>query len=301
VAERQPVVIEAALNGGREPTENPAIPLTPSDVSAEAKRCFDAGATVAHIHARTIEGAWSFDPAWYADANRRIRAEAPGMLVSITSVRLSGFSVDLVIDMIGSLAEDPVTRPDLISINLGHIAVWEPETGRTLHFPNDYEDVTRLLDACTRTGIVPELGVLDFGFINNAVALKREGLLPERPWFLLELDSPGYGVGGQLVPATPDNYDALSDALAEQFPDSLWAAHGNGTATYPILELALESGAHIRIGFEDTVTLPDGTAPNSNADEVNLVREIARAKGRRPATPNEARRIIGIPEASSLH
>jgi 3-keto-5-aminohexanoate cleavage enzyme len=298
MSERQPVLIEAALNGAREPSEHPAIPLTPSDVATEAKRCFDAGATVAHIHARTIEGAWSFDPVWYAEANGRIRAAAPGMLISITSIRFSGFPVDTVIEMLRSLAEDPIARPDLISINLGHIAVWEPETGRTVHFPNDYEDVSTLLSACTELGVTPELGVLDFGFINNAVALRREGRLPTRPWFLLELDSPGYGLGGQVAPATTANFDALGTALTALFPDSFWAAHGNGPATYPILERALELGAHVRIGFEDTVSLPDGTAPKGNADEVDRVREMARAKGRRPATPDEARRIIGIPQAS---
>jgi len=75
-----------------------------------------------------------------------------------------------------------------------------------------------LLQGCAELGVVPELGVMDLGFVNNAAILRDAGLLPERPWFLLELDSPGYGFGSLVAPATITNYDALAAALRSQFP-----------------------------------------------------------------------------------
>jgi 3-keto-5-aminohexanoate cleavage enzyme len=297
MAESGPVIIEAALNGARNPTEHPSIPLTPHDVSTEAARCAEAGAAVVHVHARTIEGAWSFDPDWYAYAIQGIRDAAPDLLISITSFRPEGFAIDMMVETLNLLGSSSRTRPDLISINLGHIAVWDRRARRTEHFPNDLEDVTRLLAACAELGIVPELGIMDFGFISNAVALRDSRSLPERPWFLLELDSPGWGRGPQVAPAIPEIYDALAEALIEQFPGSTWAAHGSGTPTFPILERAIEGGEHVRVGFEDAVTLPDGNTPESNADQVRWAVETAVSLGRRTATPDEARRIIGLTPA----
>lgn len=292
--DRQPVVIEVALNGGRAVTEHPAVPLTPIDVASEAARCYDAGATVAHIHARTIEGASSFDPAWYADAIRRIRAAAPGMLISITSLRPAGFAADLVLDALRTLAADSATRPDLISVNLGHTVQWDREGGRTIHFPNDYEDVVHLLELCAELGVWPELGVMDLGYISNAVLLRNAGVLPDDPWFLLELDSPGYGDGMQVAPATQENYDFLSATLAEHVPGARWAAHGNEVATYAVLERALSDGAHVRVGLEDAIVLPDGSPGEGNADQVRWAVFAVSTHGRRLATPSETRRVIGI-------
>jgi 3-keto-5-aminohexanoate cleavage enzyme len=293
VSERRPVVIEVALNGGRGVTEHSAVPLTTTDIAAEAARCFDAGATVAHIHARTIEGAASLDPAWYADAARRIRAAAPGMLISITTLRPAGFTVDTVIETLQTLSMESAL-PDLISVNLGHTVLWDRELRRTVHFPNDFEDVIRLLELSAQLGVVPELGVMDIGFISNAVLLRDEGLIPTNPWFLLELDSPGFGQGLQVAPSTRVNYDFLSLTLADQFPEARWAAHGFDVSTYPVLERALAHGAHVRVGLEDAIVLPDGSPGDGNVDQVRWAVTAANILGRRPATPVETRRVIGL-------
>lgn len=300
-----PVIIEAALNGGRERREHPRVPYTPEEVAAEAARCVEAGAAVVHLHARTATGGWSADPAWYAAALRAIRAQAPDLLVSITSLRPAGVPVWSVVNALHALAADPATRPDLISVNVGHIALWQPiETSEgqehaprrhTLHFPNDYEDIAALLSACRATGVIPELGIMDLGFLSQAVALREDGLLPVVPWLLLELDSPAWGSGNQVAPATVASYDALAAGMPVLFPAAAWAAHGAGVATYAIVLHALEDGprAHVRVGFEDAVEGPDGQLAESNAQLVEWATERARERGRSPATPAEARTIIG--------
>ena len=297
------VIIEAALNGGRSRDEHPGVPLTARELATEARRCADAGASVVHVHARGRGAGWTASPAEYGRVVRAVRAAAPAVLISITSLRPQGVPVGRITGLLDRLPPD--ARPDVISVNLGHITAWAgeplPQPGErrsggrgreTRHFPNSYDDIVKLLETCRTTGVAPELGLMDFGFISNAVTLRDDGILPAAPWFLLELDSPAYGGGTQVAPATAANYAALSTALREQFPGARFAAHGAGIATYAVVQRALENGAHVRVGFEDCVQAPGGGLAQSNAEQVDWAVERARALGLRPATPEEARRVI---------
>ena len=58
----------------------------------------------------------------------RLREAVPHGLVSITSIRPEGIRVEEILDLLAALAGDPATKPDLISVNLGHIVAWEPVT-----------------------------------------------------------------------------------------------------------------------------------------------------------------------------
>ena len=292
------VVIEVALNGGRDRAENEAVPYTAGELAIEARRCAEQGATVFHVHARADGGGWTADPARYAEVVRDLRVAVPNGLISITSIRPQGVRVEQILDLVAALAADPATKPDLISVNLGHIVAWEPVVSgsvrrQTTHYPNAYEDVTRLLAACTAYGVRPELGVMDLGFVANAVTLRDDGVLPERPWFLIELDSPAYDSGVQVAPSTVANYDALAAPLRQHFPMARWAAHGQGVAGYAVIERALADGEHVRVGFEDTIHLPDGRLARSNAELVKWAVAAAQAIGRIPATFGEARVITG--------
>lgn len=297
------VIVEAALNGGRTRSEHPSVPLAARELAEETRRCADTGASVVHVHARGRHGGWTASPTEYERVIHAIRNAVPDVLISITSLRPQGVPAGRVLSLLDRLP--PAARPDLISVNLGHITSWEVracsqngelrsgEPGReTRHFPNRYDDIVLLLETCRTVGTIPELGLMDFGFISNAVTLRADGELPDTPWFLLELDSPAYGAGTQVAPATAANYAALSSALREQFPGAPWAAHGAGSATYAVVQRALDEGAHVRVGFEDCVQMPDGTLARSNVDQVAWVVERATALGRRPATAEEARRII---------
>lgn len=303
------VIIEAALNGGRTREEHPGVPLTAEELAAEARRCADAGAGIVHVHARDHDSAWTASRTEYERVIRAVRAAAPEVLISITSLRPHDVAVEPVRALLDAQAD---ALPDLISVNLGHITTWEaraaspdgvggPGLGgrKTQHFPNSYDDIALLLETCRNVGVTPELGLMDFGFISNAVTLREDGLLPAGPWFLLELDSPAYGAGTQVAPATVANYTALSTALREQFPGAAWAAHGAGVATYAVVQRALENGAHVRVGFEDCVQMPDGALARSNAEQVAWAVERAGALGSRPATAAEARGImVGSGQAS---
>ncbi|MBA2598128.1 MAG: 3-keto-5-aminohexanoate cleavage protein, partial [Chloroflexia bacterium] len=91
-------------------------------------------------------------------------------------------------------------------------------------------------------------------------------------------------------------YEALATPLREHFPAAHWAAHGQGSAGYAVIARALADGAHVRVGFEDSVHLRDGSLAGSNAELVVWAVETARAVGRTPASFAEARAIVGCGE-----
>ncbi len=293
----RPVIITAALNGNRDRAEHPALPVTPAAIAAEAARCREAGASIIHVHARATDGGWTADLDPWRQVMRQLRAAVPDGLISITSIRPEGVPVAAVLDLMTGLAGDAVTKPDLISINLGHIVEWEQPAGagagrQTRHYPNGYDEIARLLARCAELGVQPELGLMDLGFVSNAVALRDDGLLPAHPWFLVELDSPGYGHGGQVAPSTVASYAALTGPVRQHFPGAVWCAHGSGVAGYAVIERALANGAHVRVGFEDAVQLPDGTLAASNAGLVAWAVERATSLGRAPTTVAETRELL---------
>jgi uncharacterized protein (DUF849 family) len=144
---------------------------------------------------------------------------------------------------------------------------------------------------CRERGIVPEPAVLDTGFLSNVAMLVEDGLLPSPRYLLVEF-SGRFGQGFQIMPGTPRSYFYMTDCVKEVFPDATWIAHGIEDSVFTIASLAIATGAHIRIGFEDRATLVNGTPAQSNADYVNWAVEVARAHGRQPASPQEARQIL---------
>lgn len=90
------IVIKSCLNGMRGREQSPHVPWTPAEIAAEAKRCADAGAAVVHIHARTPEGNISYDPEWYAEADRLIR-EQTDLIVNHTTARMPDATIDQVL------------------------------------------------------------------------------------------------------------------------------------------------------------------------------------------------------------
>ncbi len=283
------IVIKACLNGMRGREQSPHVPWTPAEIAAEAKRCADAGAAIVHIHARTPEGEISYDPEWYTEADRLIR-EQTDLIVNHTTARMPDATIDQVLRYLRETPE-PV---DMISLNSGNIVFHTPlsEGGRrTIAIPNSYNDIKQTLMVCNERGIVPEPAVLDTGFLSSVVMLVEDGLLPSPRYLLVEF-SGRFGQGFQIMPGTPRSYFYMTDCVKEVFPDATWIAHGIEDSVFTIASLAISTGAHIRIGFEDRATLGDGTLAQSNADYVNWSVEVARAHGREPATPQEARQIL---------
>ena len=287
------IIIKACLNGTRGREQNPNVPWTPAEVTAEAKRCANAGASIVHFHARTPQGGTSYDPTWYVETDNSIRAQT-NLILNHTTARMPDASIDQVLRYLRE-TPDPV---DMISLNTGNIVFNSPLSRGTRHtvaIPNSYEDIRQTITVCCERGITPEPAVLDTGFLTNVVTLVQDGLLPSPRYLLVEF-SGRFGDGFQIMPGTPRSYFYMTACVKELFPDAIWAAHGIEDSVFTIASLAIATGAHVRVGFEDRATLVDGSLAKSSADFVRWAVEVARAQGREPATPQEARRMLGLPQ-----
>lgn len=284
------IIIKACLNGGRRRDQNPNVPYSPEEIAQEAQRCAQAGASVVHFHARTADGGMSNDPAWYAEATRLIR-EQTDLIINFTVTRMGSTPLETILAYLRS------PSPDMIALNMGAISyrLKTPEGARrSLTIPNSYEEIAATVAACRELGITPEPAVFDTGFLSNLATLVNDGVLGAPRYLLLEFAS-GMGEGLQAMPGDARSYFYLTDCVRALFPQAIWAAHGSADSVFLIAGLAITTGAHVRVGFEDRATLSDGSLARSNADFVAWAAEVARAHGRTPASPAEARALIGLP------
>lgn len=294
------VIIKACLNGARGREECPAVPWTPEEIAEEARRAAEAGASIVHIHARTAEGRNDFAADTYSRIARLVR-ERCDVLINFTTAR----DRDRPIETIESMLRETVPAPDMVSVNMGFIVghSYRPDTGEafTRIVPNSLDDMLRIFRACEARGILPEPAILDVGMFAQAGAMIRNGLLQRYPWFLLEFGSlPGPGEGyGQRMPGTVHDLAYLVGRVESQFPGALWCAHGAGVNTFPVCAAAMAMGGHVRVGMEDGVRLADGRVVRSNAEMVAWAAMVARALGREPATPAQARQALGLAPAAA--
>jgi uncharacterized protein (DUF849 family) len=78
-------------------------------------------------------------------------------------------------------------------------------------------------------------------------------------------------------------------------PDSHWGVIGISRQQWMLVAAALTIGGSIRVGLEDNLYLPDGRMATSNGDLIAKARQMTEDAGRRPATVEEARKLIGVP------
>jgi 3-keto-5-aminohexanoate cleavage enzyme len=286
------IIIKACLNGARGREQSAQVPWSPQEVADEALRCAAAGASIVHIHARSASGAISYDPQWYAQTDQLIRARSD-LIINHTTARLPDASIEQVLRYLRETPE-PV---DMVSLNTGNIVIigaLQGGTRSTLAIPNSYEDIRQTILACRERGIVPEPAVLDTGFLSNVVSLVDDGLLNSPNYLLLEFGG-RFGDGLLIMPGTARSYVYMTDCVRDLFPQAIWAAHGIEDSVFHIAALAIAGGDHLRIGFEDRATLSDGRPATSNAEFVAWAVTTARAHGREPATPAQARALLGLP------
>jgi len=274
-----PLIVNVALTG-MVPTkaDNPAVPVTPSEIVEDAERCVRAGASIVHVHARDDDGAPTWRAAVYAEIVGGIRERCPGAIVCVSTSGRSWKELERraeVLDLEGAL------RPDLASLTLG-----------SLNFPkqasvNDPETIVALAERMHERGIVPELEVFDLGMTDYARFLVERGVLQPPFVFNVLLGSLG------TLAATPLNLAMVTGALPE---GSVWAGAGIGRFQLTVNALAIASGGHVRVGLEDNLWLDvEKTRPATNLALVERLVTIARAVERPIATPAEARELIGLP------
>jgi 3-keto-5-aminohexanoate cleavage enzyme len=161
-------------------------------------------------------------------------------------------------------------------------------------FANPFAEIVALLEAMQELGIKPEHECFDLGHVGSLAPLIDMGLLqaPLHADFVMGV------LGG--VPATARNLAAMADNLIEAWPGERhhWGVIGIGRAQWPMVAAALSLGGSVRVGLEDNFYLPDGAMARSNGDLVAAARALCEGTGRRAATVQEARELLGLPVPS---
>jgi uncharacterized protein (DUF849 family) len=155
-----------------------------------------------------------------------------------------------------------------------------------LVFANPFEEIIELLEAMNELGIKPEHECFDLGHVGSLAPLVDMGVL--RP--PLHVDFVMGVVGG--VPASARNLQAMADNLPA---NSHWGVIGISRQQWMLVAAALTLGGSVRVGLEDNLYLPDGRMATSNGELIAKARQMTEDAGRRPATVEEARRLIGVP------
>jgi 3-keto-5-aminohexanoate cleavage enzyme len=287
-----PAVITCAISGaiaGRE--QCPAIPYTPAEYAAEARRIVDEGGVHIHIHARTLDGAPSYETEDFVAIKTAIVEEIHDQAIINFSTGTIGVPVAK------RIAYLEAGRPEVAALNMGSLNYAKYSRKRkafvfSFVFANPFEEIIELLEAMRRLHVKPEHECFDLGHVGSLAPLLDMGLL-EPP---LHADFVMGVVGG--VPATARNLAAMADNMPKEGPDGLpnhWGVIGIGREQWMLVAAALTLGGSVRVGLEDNFYLPNGEMARSNGELVAKAREMTEDGGRRPATVAEARGLLGLP------
>ena len=281
-----PAVITCAISGAIANRDQcPAIPYTPEEYAAEARRIVDEGGVHIHIHARTPDGA----PSQEIEDFRSIR---DAIVAEIGDAAIINFSTGTVgVPVAKRVAYLEACPPEVAALNMGSLNYAKYSRSRQdfvfqFVFANPFDEIIELLEAMRRLHVKPEHECFDVGHVASLEPLVDMGLLdaPLHADFVMGV------VGG--IPATARNLAAM----AENMPVGRhhWGVIGIGRDQWRMVAAALTLGGSIRVGLEDNFYLPDGEMARSNGDLVARARRLTEDCGRRPASVEEARQLLGI-------
>ncbi len=274
------VIISCALTGAVTSKEHcPAIPYTPVEIAEEARRAYEAGAAIVHIHARTDAGA----PSWDAETFAKIMEETKKRCPVIINWSTGGTG-----PMSERVAHLARTRPHVAALNMGSMnyAKWRASKQAFAFkfiFQNSFDDIIAFAKAIKDCGAKPEMECFDTGHVYSHTVLEDLGLI-EKPYHFSFI----MGVLGG-IPATARH---LSHQAENVPPGSRWKVIGISREQWRLCMAALSLGGDIRVGLEDNFYLPDGTMASSNGDLVESAVTMARLSGREVATVDEARQML---------
>ncbi|MEK7242635.1 MAG: 3-keto-5-aminohexanoate cleavage protein [Thermodesulfobacteriota bacterium] len=272
--DRDKIILSVATTGSwPSKAQNPGLPVTPEEIAQAAVESWREGAAVVHVHVRDDAGKMSCDLSRFLRVKELIRDQGCDILINFST---SGGA--------GRVGEEErfnslTAGPELGSLDAGSMNF----NDRIFLNPPDFlEELARRMLAAH---VKPEIEVFDSGMIGNALALEGKGMIPSPLWWQFVL-----GVKGG-APATARSLLHLVDSLPA---GSLWSVCAVGGRQLSMNVLAIAMGGHARTGLEDNLYYRRGELARSNAQLVARLTRIARECGREPATPAEAREILGL-------
>lgn len=268
------VIVTVACTGAwPQKSDSPYVPITPEEEADEVYRCWQAGASVAHIHVRDDEGKASMDYDKFEKTVKLIR-ERCDIVLNLTTSGGLGLSDEVRMKPFMEL------RPEMASFDCGSMN-WL----HTSVFENHPRFLEKLGPTMKEYGVKPEIEIFDAGMVYNALYYLKKGVLEAPLHFQFVL-----GAAGGMT-ATVENLVFLKSLIPD---DATWGALGIGKGHLPILYAALAMNGNVRVGMEDNIFYAPKTLAKSNADFVERTKRTAFEIGKEIATPAETRKILNL-------
>lgn len=296
-------IISCAITGSAHvPTMSPALPVTPEEIADQSIGAAEAGAAILHLHARVPEdGRPTGDPDVYARFLPVIKQRTD----AVVNITTGGAVTMSVADRLAAAAR---FLPEMCSLNMGslnfsffpaakRITTWKHEWEKAyvegsddFIFRNTFRDIAYILETLSDAGTKFEHECYDVGHLYNLAHFVDRGLV-KPPFFVQMIFGILGGIGPDLqnLMFMKETADRLFGRDAYQ-----WSVLAAGRHQMPFLTQAALMGGHVRVGLEDSLFIERGVLAASNAEQVGKIVRILREMGREPATPQEARQILGL-------
>ena len=297
------IIITCAVTGSiHTPSMTPHLPVTAEEITEQALGAAEAGAAILHLHARNpVDGRPSADPAHFMSFLPRLK-QSCGAVLNLTT----GGNATMTLEE--RLAAPLAAEPEMCSLNMGSMNFalypaaqritdwkheWEKpflENSDDLVFKNTPRDIAQVLTSLgEQRGARFEFECYDVGHLYMLRHFADRGLV-KPPYFIQFV----FGVLGGIG-ADPENLSHMKRIADKLFGDDYaFSVLAAGRHQMPMATIAAAMGGHVRVGLEDSIYIAKGELAQSNAQQVTKIREIVERLGREPATPDEARGLLGL-------
>lgn len=268
------LIITAAICGAevtKEITE--IIPYTVGELVKEAKSAYDAGAAIIHLHVRKDDGTPTQDVNRFKEVMTAILKVCPDVIIQPSTGGAVGMTID------ERLAPTELDL-EMCTLDCGTLNFGGDEI-----FVNTENDIKEFAKRIYGRKIVPELECFEKGHLDMVLRLNKKGFIksPMHVSFVLGING---GQTGELR-----DFLFLKDSLPA---DVTYSVAGIGRFEFPLAVASIIEGGHVRVGLEDNIYIRKGVLAKSNGELVQKVVRFALEYGREIATPDEARKILGI-------
>lgn len=266
------LIITAAICGAEVTKEhNPNVPYTVEEIGREAESAYKAGASIIHLHVREDDGTPTQDKDRFKACIDEIKRRCPDIIIQPSTGGAVGMSDE-------ERLQPTELGPEMATLDCGTLNFGGDEI-----FVNTENTIKNFGKIMIERNVKPEIEVFDKGMIDYAIRFAKEGYIKEPMHF-------DFVLGVQMAASARDLV-----FMVESIPQgSTWTVAGVGRHEMPMAAIAIAMGGHVRVGFEDNVYLSRGVLAKSNGELVEKVVRIAKELGREIATPDEARKILGL-------
>jgi 3-keto-5-aminohexanoate cleavage enzyme len=270
------LIITCAISGAEVTKEdNPYVPYTIEETVEQAYQAYLAGASIIHLHARNDDGTPTQDKSRYKKAIDAILERCPDVIIQPSTGGAVG------------MKRDERLQPTQLDIEMATLDCGTLNFGGDDIFINTENDIKYFAKIMHERQIFPELECFEKGHIDLVLRLHKKGFIHSPLHFSFVL-----GVNGGM---TGEKRDFLF--LKESIPDdATFSVAGIGRYEFPLAELSIAHGGHVRVGLEDNIYVSKGVLAQGNQELVKKVVEIAKKYNRDIASPKEARKILNIKE-----